>query len=378
VPSEPATPDAPTLRRRFDAVGGFTVGVEEETMLLDPETFDLAPVAKTLLARLEGDSRFKPELPAAQVEILTSSVASAPAAVAQLAAARRDLAAAAAGLARPALAAVHPFAAAEGLLNAGGRYDSIAAEYASVARRQLVASLQIHVAVGGADRSLAVYNALRCHLPELAALAANGPFYEGADCGLASVRPGICVQLPRQGLPPALESWEQFAAELEWGRRSGTLPEASRWWWELRPHPRFGTLELRVPDAQTAVAEAAGVIALVQALAATLADRFDAGEPLPSAPSWRINENRWSAARYGVEGDLVDLASGRRRPTRERLAELVEAVEPAARRLGCAELLAHTRASIERNGAIRQREACEVVGVRGLPAWLAERFLEGT
>jgi glutamate---cysteine ligase / carboxylate-amine ligase len=375
VPGPPDIPDAAALRRRFDAVGGFTVGVEEETMLLDPETFDLAPVARPLLARLEGDSRFKLELPAAQLEILTASVASVPAAVAQLAAARRDLAAAAAGLARPAVAGVHPFAAGEGILNTGGRYDTIAAEYASVARRQLVASLQVHVAVGGADRSLAVYDALRCHLPELAALAANAPFYEGADSGLASVRPGICVQLPRQGVPPPIESWEQFAAELGWGRQSGTVPEVARWWWELRPHPRFGTLELRVPDAQTTVAEAAGVIAFIQALAATLAERHDAGEPLPAAPSWRINENRWSAARHGVEGELVDLATGRRRPTRERLAELVEEVEPAARGLGGAELLDQTRASIERNGAIRQREAAAEVGVRGLPAWLAEQFL---
>jgi carboxylate-amine ligase len=300
------------------------------------------------------------------------------AAVAQLALARRDLASAAEGLALPAVAAVHPFAPAEGTLNAGGRYDTIAAEYASVARRQLVASLQVHVAVGGAERSLAVYNALRCHLPELAALAANAPFYEGADSGLASVRPGICVQLPRQGVPPAIECWEEFAAELEWGSRSGTLPEVSRWWWELRPHPRFGTLELRVPDAQTTVAEAAGVVAFVQALAATLAERYDAGEPLPAGATWRINENRWSAARYGVEGDLVDLVSGRRRPTRDRLSELVADVEPAARRLGCADLLAHTRDSIERNGAIRQREAAAELGVRRLPEWLAEQFLVGT
>jgi carboxylate-amine ligase len=257
------------------------------------------------------------------------------------------------------------------VLNRGGRYDAIAAEYGSVARRQLVASLQVHVAVGGAARSLAVYNALRSYLPELTALAANAPFYESVDSGLATVRPGICVLLPRQGVPPALESWEQFAAELTW------LPETSRWWWELRPHPVYGTLELRVPDAQTTIGEAAGLIAFVQALVATLAGRHDAGEPLAAAPSWRIGENRFSALRHGVEGTLADLASGRRWATRERLHALVDEVAPAAARLGSGELLAHTRASIERNGAIRQREACRTAGVRGLPGWLADRFLEG-
>ncbi len=203
-------------------------------MLLDPESFDLVPLAGAVLSRLDGDPRFKPELPAAQLEILTGSAASVPAVVAELAVARRELAAAAAGLARPAVSAVHPFAAPLGVLNQGGRYDEIAREYGTIARRQLVASLQVHVAVGGAERSLAVYNALRCYLPELTALAANGPFHEGVDSGLATVRPGICVLLPRQGVPPALASWEEFAAELSWGG----LPDPTRWWWELRPHPK--------------------------------------------------------------------------------------------------------------------------------------------
>jgi carboxylate-amine ligase len=269
------------------------------------------------------------------------------------------------------VAAVHPWAASLGVLNEGGRYDAIATEYGSMARRQLVASLQVHVAVGGAERSLAVYNALRCYLPELTALAANGPFYEGIDTGLATVRPGICVLLPRQGVPPALTSWEEFAGALRW------LPDASRWWWELRPHPLYGTLELRVPDAQTTLGEAAGLISFVQALVASLAERHDAGDPLPGAPTWRINENRWSALRHGVEGNLVDLASGRRVATRERLAALADEVEPVARRLGSSELLSQTRASIARNGAIRQREAATDAGIRGLPAWLADRFIYG-
>jgi carboxylate-amine ligase len=371
-------PDAAELRRRFDGAGAFTVGVEEETMLLDARTYDLVPAAGEVLSRVEGDPRFKPELPAAQLEIVTAPAESASGAVAQLAAGRRDLVTAASGLAVPAVAGTHPVAPAHGVLSQGGRYDAIREEYVSVAHRQLVASLQVHVAVGGAERSLAVYNALRCLLPEITALAANAPFYEGSDSGLASVRPGICVQLPRQGVPPALQSWEEFAVELRWGADAGALAEISRWWWELRPHPRFGTLELRVPDAQTTLEEASGVIAFVQALVATLAERYDAGEPLPDAPTWRISENRWSALRHGVDGSLADLGSGLRRPTRDRLAELVDAVEPAARRLGAAELLVRTRASIERNGAIRQREAAARTSVRGLAAWLAARFLDGT
>lgn len=368
-------PDAAALRRRFDAAGGFTVGVEEEAMLLDPVTLDLAPRAAAVLARLDGDGRFKPELPAAQVEIATAPAVTVGEAVAQLAAGRRDLAAAAAGIARPAVAGVHPFAAPEGELTGGARYDALEQRYGPIARRQLVAALQVHVAVGGADRSLAVCDALRARLPELAALAANAPVHGGRDSGLASVRPGISALLPRQGVPPHLGSWEAFAAELRWGAAAGPVPTPRTWWWELRPHPVFGTLELRVPDAQTTVAEASGVIAVVQALAATLAERWEAGEPIAEeVPTWRIEENRFAALRHGLDATFADLRSGEPVPARERLAALLDEVEPAAARLGCLPQLAAARALTQENGAVRQRAVAAERGVHGLAAWLAERF----
>lgn len=368
-------PTAAELRRRFDAAGGFTVGVEEETMLLDPETLDLAPRAAAVLARLDGDRRFKPELPAAQLEIATAPAATVSEAVAQLAAGRRDLAAAADGIALPAVAGVHPFAAAEGELSAGERYEQLLDRYGPIARRQLVASLQVHVAVGGAGRSLAVCNALRARLPELAALAANAPFHDGRDSGLASVRPTISALLPRQGLPPRIDSWEAFAAGLRWGAVAGAVQSPRAWWWELRPHAAFGTLELRVPDAQTTVAEAAGVIAVAQALAATLAERWDAGEPIDAdVPEWRIAENRFAALRHGLDATLADVETGEPLPARERLAALLEEIAPAAERLGCRPQLAEARALVAENGAIRQRAVAAERGLHGLTGWLAERF----
>lgn len=364
------------LRARFEEVGGFTVGVEEETWLLHPDTFDLAPVADEVLARLEGDARFTSELPAAQLEIRTSPTPFAADAVAQIERARRELAEAGADLAVPAACAVHPTASGRGRLSPGGRYDEIRRRYGPAAERQLVASLQVHVAVGGADRTLAVHNALREYLPEIAALAANAPFYEGADTGLASVRPEICVLLPRQGVPPALESWDTFAAEIGWGVGAQSLEDFSQWWWELRPHPRHGTLEVRVPDAQTTIAEAAGVIAFVQALVATLAHRYDEGALLAPIPTWRIEENRFSASRFGLEGHLADLHTAGRHPTRERLLGLIAEVEPLATELGSAHLLAQTRASVARNGALRQRQACAARTLDGVAAWLVEEYLE--
>jgi len=368
-------PTAAELRAAFDAPPPFTVGIEEELMLLDPEMFDLVPRAGDALAAVEGDERFKLELPAAQLEIRLPPHASAPEAARELLEARRALAEATAAFARLGAAGVHPFAAPEGELNRGGRYDRARREYGVVARHQLVFALQVHVAVGGAARTLAVYNALRSYLPELAALSANAPFYAGRDTGLASVRPKVAELLPRQGVPPVLDSWEAYAETLRWGEASGAFPTARFWWWELRPHSYFGTLELRVPDAQSTVTDAAAVVAVAQALVASLAARHDAGEPLATAPSWKIAENRWWAARDGLDGELADLVTGARTPTRARVHALLDALEPTAEELGSGAQLAAARRLAERNGAQRQRAVAERAGVRAVGPWLAERYL---
>ena len=249
-----------TLREPFEHATALTLGVEEELMLLDADTLELAPRGPELLRALDGDPRYKPELPAAQIELLTPPVATAQEAGRHLDRARRDLAAAAAPLGLlVAGAGAHPFAPPLGRLSDGVRYDSAQQEYGIVAAAQLVFGLHVHVAVGGADATIAVHDALRAHLPELAALAAAAPFYAGRDTGLASVRPEIVGLLPRQGVPPALGSIEAFAAELAWGAAAG-VRDPRRWWWELRPHHVYGTLEIRVCDAQPD-ARAAGALA---------------------------------------------------------------------------------------------------------------------
>src|SRR5688572_20178703 len=301
MPSPEPDLSAAGLRARFDAVAPLTVGIEEEVLLLDPETHDLAPVAAAVLERLGEPDRFKPELPAAQLEIVTAPNERFEDTLAELAAGRRDLAAAATGLARPATTGLHPFADPLGELAQLDDYAHTRAEYANVARLQLVSALQVHVAVGGADRTLAVYNALRSYLPELLALSANAPFIAGRDSGMATARPKINELLPRQGIPPAIASWDEFAESLRWGAAAGNVHSSRTWWWELRPHATHGTLELRVPDAQTTIADAAAVAGLAVALVAWLSERHDAGEPLPVATTWRIEENRWSAARHGTD-----------------------------------------------------------------------------
>ena len=355
--------NADALRARFDAPDALGIGIEEELFLLDAETLDLKPNAREVLERVADDPRFKLELPASQLEIVTPPCPDVATAVDHLTAARRDLALAAAPLGRLMTAGAHPFAAELGTLTDDPRYQHTLDEYGSRARRQLVCGLHLHVSLGGAERTLAVYNAMRSHLPELAALAANAPFHVGQDTGLASIRPTIAVNLQRQGVPPAIESWEWFARALSWGERSDTVPDARRWWFELRLHATYGTLELRVPDAQSSVDDVFGVAAFAYGLIHALAARHDAGETLPVADSWRIDENRWAAMRDGVAGTLADLATGERINTRELLSARLESLAPA-------QGLEHTRALIEANGAIRTRE----VGVDGAAAYLADRF----
>src|SRR4051812_1681194 len=247
------------LRAAFEAPEALTIGLEEEAMLLDPVTLDLAPIAAEIVGAAAPPSpggsvavaapvATKLELPASQGELVAAPARNVSAAIAALAAGRRALAETTRGVALPAVAGTHPFAAPLGMLNSGPRYDAILREYGDVARAQLVCSLQVHVAVGGADRTLAVYNALRGHVPELAALAANAPFHAGRDTGMASVRPLIGTMLPRQGVPPEIPSWEHFEDTMAWGITSGAAPEPRRWWWELRPHVAYGTLEIRVCD----------------------------------------------------------------------------------------------------------------------------------
>jgi carboxylate-amine ligase len=361
------------LRERFDSAPEYTVGVEEEIMLLSREDLSLVPRAREVLELLDGDPRFKLELPASQVEIVTPPLASAVEVGDMLAEGRRVLAERAGGLVAFAAAGAHPFSPGVGELNQLPRYESTIREHGGVARRQLVCALQVHVSVGSAERALAVYNAARSYLPLIAALGANAPFYEGRDTGLASVRPKISELLPRQGVPPAIESWEAYAAIFQWGASAGWFGETSRWWWELRLHPTFGTLEFRVPDAQSTIADGVAIASLIHSLVVWLGGRHDAGERLAMDATWRIEQNRWSACRYGVEGEMADLSTGAVRPTRQVLSELLDELEPIALRLGAA--VGRARELVEVNGAIAQRRVVGAGGVRAVAEWLVERFL---
>lgn len=344
-------------------------------MLLVPDTFDLAERATEVLGLLDGDRRFKLELPASQLEILTPPVPYVTEAAAALLLARQKLVDRAEGFVRFAAAGVHPTSPAVGALNQVPRYERTIRDYGPIAGRQLVCALQVHVSVGNAERALAIYNCARSYLPLIAALAANAPYYQGADTGLASVRPKVSELLPRQGIPPAIESWQAHADIFRWGATTGAFADSRTWWWELRLHPGFGTLEFRVPDAQSTVADAAATAAVVQALVAWLGERYDAGEGLPIDATWQIEQNRWSACHDGVEGQMADPPTGRLRSTRACLEELLATLERFGARLQSQQALARAKEMVDFNGAIAQRRVAQKGGVAAVAPWLAERFL---
>jgi carboxylate-amine ligase len=360
----------------FDASSTPSFGVEEELMLLDASTLDLSPTAAQLLGSAGAPPGAKLELPASQVEFATTPAVTIDALAEQLRAGRERIAAAAAPRVRPAGAGLHPFAAPAGELNRSARYDRIRAEYGWVAERQLVCAMHVHVGLGGgAARALAVYNELRSHLPDLAALAANAPYREGRDTGMASVRPLVGGMLPRQGVPPALDSFEDYARQLRWAHAGGRIESVREWWWELRLHAALGTVELRAPDTQTTVTEAMAVAALAGTLALWLGERHEAGDLPRPAETWRIADNRWAAARHGLDAPMIDVHSGRRASARERVQSLLDELAATGVRVGASSWLTCARALSQRNGALRQREVGSAAGPRAVAQWLADAFL---
>jgi glutamate---cysteine ligase / carboxylate-amine ligase len=364
------------LRAAFEHSLPFTIGVEEELMLVADSSFDLVPVIDEVLPLFEGDQRFARELRAAQIELITPVCVTAADACRELVAARRELIERVGGRCRLLACGTHPFSLRHGEITDAARYKSIADEYTWAAARSLVCGLHVHVAITGAERALAVYNALRSYLPELAALSANSAFVEGVDSGMASVRPKFNDAYPRSGIPPSFDTWEELVDFVDWGRSGGLFPDSSHFWWEMRPHPLHGTIEIRVADTQTRVDDATAIVAIIQALVAMLTDRFDAGDPLPRHRTFRITENAWRAHRYGVRGWLVDLDDGRRLATRERLAQLLDELRPYAAQFDAEGQLDAARALLAGNGSDRQRYVHAREGVVGLTRWLVEETEE--
>lgn len=361
------------LERRFSDGGLQTIGLEEELILLDPDSLRPLNGIEAVLAMVDDERRFKPEFRAAQIELVTPVCLTPADAGRELVSARRDLVRELRGRVRVLAAGTHPSSIETVVVGGSARHRRIASEYPWAGRRGWPSALHVHVGIGDPDDALAVYNAARSYLPELAALAANSPYFEGRDSGLASSRLKLTEDFPRSGVPPVFETWREFAAFVSWGRASGSFADVSFLWWDLRLRPEYGTLEFRIADTQTTGEEAAAFAAVCHALVASLRARAQAGDPLPVHASHRINENRWRAIRDGLDGQLADLETGLVETTGERLERLLCELEPAAAETGCASELAAALSLLRGNGAMKQRASVAEHGIEGLVERLADQ-----
>jgi glutamate---cysteine ligase / carboxylate-amine ligase len=360
------------LEELFDERTGSTIGMEEELMLLDRETLEISPSAHSALGFLAVDDRFDTERREGQIEVRTPVCGNAVAACLCLADAILHLGEQLGENVVVAASGTHPFSSTWGPAKGSSSYREIAAEFPYARRRHVPCGLHVHVAVSGADRALASYNAARSYLPELVALGANSPFLDGDDTDLASARGDLALAVHRAGVPPAFPTWQAYVEFVEWGRRGGVFPDASHLWWDLRPHPRLGTIELRAVDSQTHLEDAAAVAALFQCLLVWLGERHDLGEALAVDETSRIAENVWRARRYGTRGYMVDPITGEQVETRVRVSQLLDHLEPTAERYGTSWALLTARALLADNGADRQRYVATERGLMGLTRWLAQ------
>jgi glutamate---cysteine ligase / carboxylate-amine ligase len=334
----------------------FTIGIEEELMILDAESLELVNAIETLLEPApEGE--IKPELMESVLEVSTEPCANTVQAGEQLRALRKQVTqtAASKNLAIGA-AGTHPFAMWEDQrIVARPRYRDLISALRFVARQELIFGVHVHVGVDDPDKAIHIANGMRVHVPALLALSANSPFWRADATGLASTRTPIFRAFPRVGIPPTYKDWEDYERRIEFMIEAKVIEDYTYLWHDVRPHPNFGTVEVRVMDSQTHVEHTLGLAALVQGLVRELSEHFEAGKQLSKYPFEMLDENKWLAARHGLEGEIVDLPNYERVPMRALARRLVDRMRDHCRDLGSVDDLDAIEDLLERgNGAARQ------------------------
>jgi len=339
----------------------YTIGVEEELMIVDEGSLELANAIESLLQDAPA-GEIKPELMESVLEISTDPCRDTPEVAAQLGDLRRQVAASAAarGL-RIGSAGTHPFAMWEDQrIVARERYRGLVSSLAYVARQELLFGMHVHVGIDDPDKAIHVADGMRVHVPVLVAIAANSPFWRAAATGLASTRTPIFRSFPRVGTPPAYRNWTDYERRIEFMVRSGVVEDYTYLWYDVRPHPRLGTVEIRAMDSQTRLEHTVALAALTQALVKELAEHYQAGKRLSKYPWEMLDENKWLAARHGLEGELVDLPSSNRIQARALARRLYDRMREHAQDLGGEADLEGIVDLLERgNGAQRQRVVFE-------------------
>ncbi|MGH2995236.1 MAG: carboxylate-amine ligase [Gaiellaceae bacterium] len=334
-----------SAREGFENGRDFTVAVEEEFAILDPETLGLVNRFEELQAAAGGtalEEHLVGELIASEIEVRTGRCDSFAEAATTMVERRQQLLELAGrfdvGLCATGTHPWSPWQEQRIIDTPHYRRNDEVLRY--VVWRNNSFGLHVHVGIQGADRAIAVTNGLRAYLPHLLALSGSSPFVERVYTYLHSARTQIFTRMfPRCGVPDAFAGWDEYERYVRFLYETGSITEHTQLWWSVRPHLAFPTVEIRICDGQPEIGEARALAALMYALTVRIARAVDEGEPLPDHPHRLIEENLWRAIRWGLGGDLIDLDSGEVRPARVALERIVEWVLPVAEELGAAPFL---------------------------------------
>jgi carboxylate-amine ligase len=337
----------------------FTLGIEEELMICDAETLELAQAIDVILGDLPEDlpGEVKPELMQSVLEVATLPCEDITEAADQLRHLRRCVREVAArnGLAIGA-AGTHPSAHYEDqLIVDHPRYKELAAELRWIAEQELIFGTHVHVGIDDPEKAVYVADGMRGYLPLLLGMSSNSPLWQGKTTGMMSSRTPVFRAFPRVGVPPYYGTWEIYSHRVEQMMRGGAIDDYTYLWWDVRPHPNLGTVELRVFDQQTRVEHTIGFAAFAQALARRLSLEYEDAVPSIEYPHELIDDNKVRAALLGIEGKLIDFDQGLEVPAEEMTLGLIEDLRESARELGCEDELVRLNDLVdEGTGARRQ------------------------
>jgi carboxylate-amine ligase len=355
------------------------VGIEEEAMLLDPDGWILAHHSDRVLEALPAEviEHATVETHRSALELATGVHDDVPSAVDEMRALRRGLDGAVRSLGmRVASAGTHPSAVwQDTVVSTGKRYAFVYGSMRELARREPTFALHVHVGISSPNDAVRLVNRMRAHLPLFLALSVNSPFWQGRDTGLASARTPLFQAFPRVGIPRRFRDYDDYVGTVDLLMRCESMPDPTFLWWDVRPQPRFGTVEVRIMDAQTSVADAASLAALVQCVARLEVEGGYMSVRALEVPE-ALDENRFLAARDGMSAELIDVELERRVPAREVALRLIEACAPHAKELGCEAELGRVAAMAERTGADRQLDLARgPEKLAGLVAALADAYV---
>jgi carboxylate-amine ligase len=328
---------------QFNASERSSLGVEVELEIVDRRTRQLAGAATSILDEV-GAGHPGGEHPKAKHELFECTIEIITGICATVAEARDDLQGTLKEVTGPAerrglalmCSGTHPFSDwHDQEISPDPRYHRLVDEMQWLARRMQIFGVHFHVGVRSAEKSIAIANALTAYIPHFLALSASSPYWQGRDTGLASSRSKVFENLPTAGLPYRMDGWQEFEEFMATLITAKAITSIREVWWDIRPHPDFGTVELRICDGIPTLGEVAGLAAMAQSLVEWLDTRIDRGDTLPVPREWTVRVNKWRAARYGIDAEIIGDDQGTRVPLVDAVRRLVEELSPVASRLGC-------------------------------------------